>query len=112
MKTNNAYDFDQYGHLIDFNPFQRVVPFPQTKEQKQLYQKAAVRPKTHKVDPSSIALDYSRDSLLTNFGKATLDDRYVLENENYQQMYDDYMPPRPTTGMPLPFTKLTLNVKS
>ena len=87
MKTNNAYDFDQYGHLIDFNPFQRVVPFPQTQEQKQLYQKAAVRPKTHKVDPSSIALDYSRDSLLTNFGKATLDDRYVLENENYQQMF-------------------------
>jgi len=87
MKTNNAYDFDQYGHLIDFNPFQRVVPFPQTQEQKQLYQKAAVRPKTHKVDPSSIALDYSRDALLTNFGKATLDDRYVLENENYQQMF-------------------------
>ena len=78
MKTNNAYDFDQYGHLIDFNPFQRVVPFPQTQEQKQLYQKAAVRPKTHKVDPSSIALDYSRDSLLTNFGKATLDDRFLI----------------------------------
>ena len=33
-------------------------------------------------------------------------------DENYQQMYDDYMPPRPTTGMPLPFTKLTLNVNS
>ncbi len=87
MKTNNAYDFDQYGHLIDFNPFQRVVPFPQTQEQKQLYQKAAVRPKTYKIDPSSITLDYSRDALLTNFGKATLDDRYVLENENYQQMF-------------------------
>lgn len=86
-RSTNAYDFDQYGHLVSFNPFQRVVPFPQTQEQKQLYQKAAVKPIRPRIDPLSIKLEYSRDSLLTDFGKATLDDRYVLVGENYQQMF-------------------------
>ena len=86
-RSTNAYDFDRNGNLVHFNPFQKVAPFPQTQEQKKLYQKAAVKPTAYKIDPSSIKLDYSRDALLTNFGKATLDDRYVLENENYQQMF-------------------------
>ncbi len=86
-QSSNAYDFDQNGHLVDFNPFSKVVPFPQTLEQKHLYKKSATKPQYHKVDPSSIILDYSRDLLLTDFGKATLDDRYLLEGENYQQMF-------------------------
>jgi len=35
----------------------------------------------------SIRIDRSRDSLLTDFGKATLDDRYVLPGESYQDMF-------------------------
>ena len=31
--------------------------------------------------------DYSRDSLLTDFGKATLLDRYLLPNEKFQDMF-------------------------
>lgn len=86
-RSTNAFDFDRNGNLVHFNPYQKVVPFPQTQEQKQLYQKAAVKPLVHKVDPASIVLDYSRDMLLTEFGKATLDDRYLLVGENYQQMF-------------------------
>src|SRR5579871_5613317 len=35
----------------------------------------------------SIRIDRSRDALLTDFGKATLDDRYVLPGESYQDMF-------------------------
>ena len=34
----------------------------------------------------TIKIDRSRDSNLTDFGKATLSDRYVGENESYQDL--------------------------
>ncbi|MEZ5895264.1 MAG: ribonucleoside-diphosphate reductase subunit alpha [Parvularculaceae bacterium] len=34
-----------------------------------------------------IVVDRSRDALLTDFGKKTLDDRYLLEGESYQDMF-------------------------
>jgi ribonucleoside-diphosphate reductase alpha chain len=37
--------------------------------------------------PSDLTLDRSRDELLTNFGKATLRDRYLLAGESYQDMF-------------------------
>lgn len=83
----HAYDFDRNGHLISFDPTRQVVPFPQTDEQKKLYRKAAADPVLQKVYPDSLRLDPSRDALLTDFGKATLDDRYVLEGESYQLMF-------------------------
>ena len=36
---------------------------------------------------SGVQTDPSRDALLTDFGKKTLDDRYVLPGESYQQMF-------------------------
>ena len=87
MLSNNAYDFDRNGNLIHYDPTRTVVSFPKTKEEKKLHQKQAVPPTKPKIDASKIALDYSRDALLTDFGKATLDDRYLLPNENYQQMF-------------------------
>ena len=83
----NAYDFDRNGNLITYDPTHKVVHFPETQEQKKLYRKAAEKPVLQKVDPSSLKLDHTRDTLLTDFGKATLDDRYLLEDENYQQMF-------------------------
>jgi len=84
----NAYDFDRNGHLITYDPTKKIVAFPETQEQKQLYRKSAEKPvEKPKVKVSELTLDYSRDALLTDFGKATLDDRYLLENENYQQMF-------------------------
>jgi len=34
-----------------------------------------------------VAIDLTRDALLTDFGKATLEDRYLLQGENYQTMF-------------------------
>ena len=34
-----------------------------------------------------IVADSSRDALLTDFGKETLDDRYLLPNETYQDLF-------------------------
>lgn len=82
------YDFDRNGHLVSYDPTHTIVPFPETQEQKQLYRKAAEEPvQKAKVEISQLTLDYKRDALLTDFGKATLDDRYLLEGEDYQQMF-------------------------
>src|SRR5690606_5456950 len=35
----------------------------------------------------SIRLDHSRDALLTAFGKKTLEDRYLLPGESFQDMF-------------------------
>ena len=35
----------------------------------------------------SIEVDRSRDALLTEFGKVTLEDRYLLPGESYQDMF-------------------------
>ncbi|RZJ32092.1 MAG: ribonucleotide-diphosphate reductase subunit alpha, partial [Brevundimonas sp.] len=35
----------------------------------------------------SIQIDRSRDDLLTDFGKKTLEDRYLLAGESYQDMF-------------------------
>lgn len=34
-----------------------------------------------------VKLDHSRNALLTDFGKATLDDRYLVEGESYQELF-------------------------
>jgi ribonucleoside-diphosphate reductase alpha chain len=46
---------------------------------------AAARP--HLSVVPSIQLDRSRDDLLTDFGKKTLEDRYLLPGESYQDMF-------------------------
>lgn len=35
----------------------------------------------------NITIDYERNNLLTNFGKAVLKDRYLLANEDFQQLF-------------------------
>ena len=49
---------------------------------------AAARSSTH-VDPSPypVEVDHGRDSLLTDFGKETLKDRYLLPGESYQDLF-------------------------
>lgn len=51
------------------------------------YQKVANKSAANTELFKGIVLDYSRDSLLTDFGKATLEDRYLLPNENFQKMF-------------------------
>ncbi|MET0337688.1 MAG: ribonucleoside-diphosphate reductase subunit alpha, partial [Caulobacter sp.] len=45
----------------------------------------AERPHLHVV--SKVEVDRSRDALLTDFGKTTLEDRYLLPGESYQDMF-------------------------
>lgn len=80
----NAYDFDEHGNLVHFDPTQKVLPFPKDKPEKT---KTPPAPKREKVDIQDITIDPSRDALLTAFGKATLEDRYLLEGETYQTMF-------------------------
>ncbi|RZJ95163.1 MAG: ribonucleotide-diphosphate reductase subunit alpha, partial [Brevundimonas sp.] len=46
---------------------------------------AAERP--HLTVVRGLTLDRSRDDLLTDFGKKTLEDRYLLKGESYQDMF-------------------------
>jgi len=94
--TAVAYDFDQFGQLVatfptaaapdklafDEGPTRSELPqLPKEKHSPLPY------PLAPKPTPDDLKLDRSRDSLLTGFGKATLDDRYLLEGESYQDMF-------------------------
>src|SRR6202035_1600460 len=46
---------------------------------------AAARPQLTLV--RKVEVDRARDALLTDFGKATLEDRYLLKGESYQDMF-------------------------
>jgi ribonucleoside-diphosphate reductase alpha chain len=84
----HSYDFDRNGHLINYDPTKIILNFPTVKKQKEPYRQGVDHHRSRpKVNPQEIQLDPARDSLLTNFGKATLDDRYLLKGETYQQMF-------------------------
>jgi ribonucleoside-diphosphate reductase alpha chain len=51
------------------------------------YEKAESDSKSVDVRRFSIVTDESRDALLTEFGKDTLQDRYLLPGENYQDLF-------------------------
>lgn len=82
-----AYDFDHNGHLVPYDPFAKVLPFTRSREKSA--GQVIRREKQQKVTPAvaDLNLDHSRDALLTSFGKATLDDRYLLDGESYQDMF-------------------------
>jgi len=42
---------------------------------------------TNKKEQITVTPDYSRDDKLSNFGKAVLKDRYLMPNENYQDLF-------------------------
>lgn len=89
---HQAYDFDKDGNLINFDPSRTIIPLHQNKQkaQKPAKAKAHTNPApTPKVQPKpeDLQLDRARDALLTDFGKATLTDRYLLPGEDYQDMF-------------------------
>ena len=45
------------------------------------------KPKSHLSVVQTVRTDSSRDDLLTDFGKKTLNDRYLLPGESYQDMF-------------------------
>ncbi|MEJ0067040.1 MAG: ribonucleotide reductase N-terminal alpha domain-containing protein [Caulobacteraceae bacterium] len=52
---------------------------------------APVRPRSPERPPlqlvRKVEIDRSRDALLTDFGRTTLEDRYLLAGESYQDMF-------------------------
>ncbi|MGZ5803755.1 MAG: ribonucleoside-diphosphate reductase subunit alpha [Xanthobacteraceae bacterium] len=81
---SHAYDFDHRGYLIEKKQpgfaANNVVPLQQPAAN-------APPPQAPRPTPSDLVLDRSRDDLLTNFGKATLKDRYLLAGESFQDMF-------------------------
>ena len=81
-----AFDFDKDGQLVaaftlPVTPRSENPPLPEEKRSPLPY------PLAPKPTPEDLTLDRSRDALLTSFGKATLNDRYLLEGESYQDMF-------------------------
>ena len=94
MSANNAFDFDKKGNLIE-TPADLSVRGQQSMLEKLLADVPAA-PEQHapmpaplgvRPTPADLTLDRSRDDLLTAFGKATLNDRYLLPGESYQDMF-------------------------
>ncbi len=81
-----AYDFDRHGHLIDFDPSRSILKFPEKPQQKKDFSEEKPRD-NQKPTVEQLILDRGRDALLTDFGKETLNDRYLLEGESFQDMF-------------------------
>ena len=93
-----AFDFDRDGNLIPLAGSQQPEPKarqaqPQPPVTAQEPEPEPVRhapmggPLFQQPKPADLVLDRGRDALLTNFGKATLQDRYLLPGESYQDMF-------------------------
>lgn len=92
-----AYDFDKDGNLVNFDPTRTIVPLykeikpkadaPKLEEPKAKAENSVENMPKAKPTAADLKLDRSRDNLLTDFGKATLDDRYLLPGESYQDMF-------------------------
>src|SRR5260221_6920245 len=86
------FDFDQSGQLV---PPRAVEPqfavSRQAKPDLRLIPPTAESPSSAPLPapprPADLKLDRKRDDLLTSFGKATLQDRYLLAGESYQDMF-------------------------
>lgn len=75
-----ALEFDRHGNLV---PMRAPAPPPVRPAQRA----PAPAPLARRPEPSDLKLDRSRDDLLTAFGKATLQDRYLMPGESYQDMF-------------------------
>ncbi|MDB5361931.1 MAG: ribonucleotide-diphosphate reductase subunit alpha [Rhodospirillales bacterium] len=100
-----AFDFDRDGNLVPLDGSQQPAPKPRQSQPAAREPVAAPEPEPEPVaaepvrhapmggplfqqpKPSDLVLDRERDALLTNFGKATLQDRYLLPGESYQDMF-------------------------
>ena len=88
-----AYDLDRNGRIIQLTRRPTIAP-PKRVPQPSL---PFAAPPPHRAPlpaplappprPSDLTLDRRRDALLTPFGKATLEDRYLMPGESFQDMF-------------------------
>ena len=88
MSQSLAYDFDSRGHLVP----PAAAAAPRRPEGRQVPQPAPQpaplpAPLAKPPQPGDLRLDRGRDALLTPFGKATLQDRYLLPGESFQDAF-------------------------
>jgi ribonucleoside-diphosphate reductase alpha chain len=85
-----AYDFDRNGNFVASSaPEPRSVDNPKLEHQRPVRERQAPLPAplAQPITPADLLLDRTRDALLTEFGKATLRDRYLMPGESYQDMF-------------------------
>ena len=82
--TLPAYDFDRNGYLVEVPlraPSQSPLPVTDFRRA------PAPAPLARPPRPGDLRLDRRRDALLTDFGKATLEDRYLMPGESFQDLF-------------------------
>ncbi len=89
MDLQDSRDNDMATDMIDAldqatpaAPAAAPTPAAEAKAGPQALDSHSVRPQ-----PYPVEVDHSRDSLLTDFGKDTLNDRYLLPGESYQDLF-------------------------
>src|SRR5215469_1484189 len=84
-----AYDFDRYGHLVPFSSKAVTRAGRAQVDEGQVEERHAPLPAplARPPRPADLRLECGRDALLTPFGKATLQDRYLLPDESFQGMF-------------------------
>ena len=85
MSSQLAYDFDETGNFPSA-PTARTAK-PAATAQPEPHRAPLPRPLAKAPTPADLVLDRSRDALLTEFGKATLRDRYLMPGEDFQAMF-------------------------
>ncbi len=87
---SRAYDFDRFGNLVsstNIPPKQSSVAKITIKDPENDPDRDTSIWRQEHVEQSQIKIDRSKDSLLTAFGKDTLEDRYLLPGESYQDAF-------------------------
>ena len=104
---SQTYDFDRYGNLIALDMRGRVRDYITPHRSKKVYDRE------EQVKPSQVTQDKSRDALLTDFGKQTLMDRYLMPGEQYQIFLPVWpLPMQMTKNTPNEFMIISLNYGS
>ncbi len=93
-----AFDFDSSGHLVPLPEIAPGRPMPGAPVMRPpasapqpprtaRHRAPMVGPLAGAPTPADLLLDRGRDALLTDFGKATLCDRYLLPGESFQDLF-------------------------
>ena len=94
MSSSVAYDLEREENFVpeakgDAPRPAKVAKPAQARSAKPAPQRRAPAPAplARRPVPQDLVLDRSRDALLTRFGKATLEDRYLMPGESFQDMF-------------------------